>query len=77
MANIELKPDESVNVGDFFLDNKTKEVYIAAQISPQKYVLICLNDGERWTEGVENIEEVFGNSKNKLTKITRPFTVTP
>jgi hypothetical protein len=79
MAKIKLDPEEdSVNIGDFFLDRKTKEVYIVGHVGPEKYILICLNDGERWSDSSENIEGVFGfNDKSRFEKITNLFTVIP
>ncbi len=78
MANIKLETEESsVNVGDFFLDKKDKEVYLVAQSGPEEYILICLNDGKRWASGAENIEEIFGNCRGRFVKITKSFTVTP
>ena len=78
MANIKIEKEESsVNVGDFFLDQKTEEVYIVAQSGTEKYILICLNDGQRWACPSLNVEGVFGNSRGQFVKITKPFTVTP
>lgn len=63
--------------GDFFYHSKSEELYIVAQTSSWRYCLICLNNGSRWTDPVENIQDVFGNSWGEFSKVTKPFTVTP
>jgi hypothetical protein len=80
MAQIKLELETQKPIaekGDFFYHPKSKELYIVAQVYSCKYCLVCLNSGSRWTDPVENIVGVFGNSWGEFVKVTKPFTVTP
>jgi len=70
-----VKMRDSLEVGDFFSLNG--EIFIIACTSCDKYALICINDGYRWTDEQSDINEVFGSQKNHFTQINTPFVVTP
>lgn len=83
MAKIELVATEenfSPKVGDFFMQKDSKEIYILAKTSSDGYILICLNNGDRWTNVQSDISDVFGHifkGKKSFTKIVTPFVITP
>jgi hypothetical protein len=81
VAKVELvgtKEDFAPEVGDFFMEKESQEIYILAQVSSDEYVLICLNDGHRWVDVQSMLYYVFGNGGEKgFVKIKAPFTITP
>ena len=47
------------------------QVYIIAEVGVEKYALINLNGGSRWTDPREILAEVFGLSKKEFTFIPK------
>ena len=78
MTKIELskKIEEGLSTGDFFLHEKSGDVYILC-FCEGKYFLACLNDGYHWHTPELKKENIFGDSIDSFVKITEPFTVAP
>lgn len=63
----DLKLATKIEAGSRWMSRDGEE-YIIAIVDGGKYSAICLVDGLRWSDGVDNIENVFGAYHN-FTKI--------
>ena len=80
-------PNE-IKVGQFYTridEDEGEETYILAKINDSlakindRFVLVCLNDGEYWSFSSNEPVNVFGTAaqKEQFKLATQPFTITP
>lgn len=80
MAKVELvgtQEDFVPETGNFFMEKDSHEIYILTKVSDDGYILICLNDGHRWSHIQNDPSKVFNGDKKSFVKIRAPFTITP
>lgn len=64
------KPEKTYAVGQRFLnENDYDEEYILAQIGPREVALISLEDGNRWSVGVE-VQSISSITKEEWEEIS-------
>lgn len=66
----------SLKKGQIYRHIEENEYYILAQVVTD-YVLVCLNDGNCWTQPQERMGDVFGPSRERFERIDIPITLTP
>lgn len=49
--------------GQVYVDNTTMQEYIVAQVTSDQYCLINLEDGNRYSNATDKIQNIFGNHK--------------
>lgn len=57
-----------VTVGSRWKDNKSGDEYLVVRTS-NDYLLVCLRDGGCWQFPKQNIEDIFGVSRDRFTKL--------
>lgn len=62
--------------GQIYRHIEENEYYILAQVVTD-YVLVCLNDGNYWTQPQERMEDVFSTRREEFERIDLPITLTP
>lgn len=64
--------------GQFFYNHRTETAYILARVGYEKFALINMRDGGRWSTNPEDSElDAFVGKRNEFVRITKPFTITP
>lgn len=53
--------------GQVYVDNATMQEYIVAQVTNDQYCLINLEDGNRYSNATNKIENIFGRDKKHFT----------
>lgn len=72
-----------VHVGQIYSKKRDRDgelrFYIVTKVDGREYYLICLQDGERWSTGVTDIDKVFGwrHKKSDFTLVTDPIVIKP
>lgn len=65
-----------LKTGQIYHHIEENEYYILAQVVTD-YVLVCLNDGNYWTQPQKSIKDVFSTSRENFERIDLPITLTP
>ena len=66
-----------VYVGQYYHHMTLKQVNIVSRITHNLFVLISLEDGNRWREPTKDINHIFDDARDQFELVTSPFTVTP
>ena len=67
-----------VQEGQFFYNDRSQTAYILARVGYEKFTLINLRDGGRWSTSPEDTElDAFAGKRNEFIRIAKPFTITP
>ena len=72
----EIEKEEELILKERQIWRYATQYYILGRVNDDEYVLISLNDGNRWTNP-SKIEDVFGQSKDEFELVTNPITITP
>jgi hypothetical protein len=59
--------------GDYYIHNETNDIFIVCFIGDNMYILINIENGNRWIKPNENILQIFGDSEDfyDFTKINK------
>jgi hypothetical protein len=59
--------------GDYYIHNETNDIFIVCFIGDNMYILISIENGNRWMKPNENILQIFGDSEDfyDFTKINK------
>lgn len=61
--------DDSVKVGQYYKNIKTKELYIVSEVGSGKYALISIKYGNRFINSISYINEIFADKKQDFELI--------
>jgi len=71
-------PPNELKTGTYW-QHDDGEVYLLATVGVREFVLVCLEDGNRFSEPKSSIDQVFNTSRTLFTQITtgRIIIITP